>query len=122
MSPGERHEEPPDENEDFILNFEDMDKLSADDLQRITAWMESMLASLCQLRYVKVSAPPCLCLVASAVYPHCLPVLSTCAVYQCCLLVLCASAVYPCYLPVVPNNAPTRYLFSCTVAHIQISC
>lgn len=53
MSPGERHEEPPDENEDFILNFEDMDKLSADDLQRITAWMESMLASLCQLRYVK---------------------------------------------------------------------
>jgi hypothetical protein len=32
MSPGERDEEPPDENEDFVLNFEKVDKLPAHDL------------------------------------------------------------------------------------------
>ena len=45
---------PPAENADSVLNFEDIDKLPADDLDRITAWMESMLASLCQLNNVRV--------------------------------------------------------------------
>lgn len=73
MSPGERDEQPPNEQEDFVLNFEDMDKLPAHDLDRITAWMESMLASLCQLGSVKVSIPVC------AVYQCCLVVVSACA-------------------------------------------
>jgi len=92
---GFRDEEPPDENEDFVLNFEKADKVSAHDLDRITAWMESMLASLCQLGNVKVSIPPCLRLVACAVYQYCLPVLSTCAVYLR-------------WLPFTSNCAPTR--------------
>ncbi len=101
MSPVERDEEPPAENEDFVLNFEEMDKLPARDLQRITAWMESMLASLCQLGNVKVSVPPCLCLVACAVYQCCLRVLSTNVVYLCCLPMLSTNAVYVCCLPML---------------------
>ncbi|KAL0019988.1 hypothetical protein WJX79_010161 [Trebouxia sp. C0005] len=49
LSPGERDEEPPDEKEDFVLHFEDVDKLPARDLDTITAWMQSMLASFYQL-------------------------------------------------------------------------
>ncbi|KAL0056161.1 hypothetical protein WJX82_008314 [Trebouxia sp. C0006] len=49
LSPDQRSEKPPAENADSVLNFENIDKLPADDLDRITAWMESMLASLCQL-------------------------------------------------------------------------
>jgi len=37
MSPSERDEQPPNEKEDFVLNFEDMDRLLALDLDRITA-------------------------------------------------------------------------------------
>ncbi len=59
LSPDERSEEPPAEN--AVLDFEDMDKLHAHDLDKITAWMESMLASLCQLGNVRVSVFLCLC-------------------------------------------------------------
>lgn len=54
LSPDQRSEKPPAENADSVLNIEDIDKLPADDLDRITAWMESMLASLCQLNNVRV--------------------------------------------------------------------
>jgi hypothetical protein len=73
LSPGERSEEPPAENQDSVLDFEDIDNLPAHDLDRITAWMESMLASLCQLGKVRVNIPSCLCLMACAVYLCCLP-------------------------------------------------
>ncbi|DBB03252.1 TPA: hypothetical protein ACH3X3_010648 [Trebouxia sp. C0006] len=49
LPPDERSEEPPAENEDFVLDFEDIDTLPAQDLDRITAWMEGLLANLCQL-------------------------------------------------------------------------
>ncbi len=122
MSPGERDEEPPDENEDFVLNFEDLDKLPAHDLDRITAWMESMLASLCQLGNVKVSVPPCLCLVACAVYQRCLPVLSTNGVYLCCRPVLSTPAVcntvYLCCIPVhLPDVQKTTWHVWNTYSH-----
>ena len=70
MSPGERDEEPPDEKEDFVLHFEDVDKLPARDLDTITAWMQSMLASFYQLCNVEVSISPSLCLVACGVTSH----------------------------------------------------
>ena len=66
LSQDERSEEPPAEN--AVLDFEDMDKLHAHDLDKITAWMESMLASLCQLVNVRVNVPPCLCWMACADY------------------------------------------------------
>ncbi len=118
LPPDERSEEPPAENEDFVLDFEDIDTLPAQDLDRITAWMEGLLANLCQLGNLQVSVCVHVCLVAchvyqcrppvlstNAVYLCCLPVLSTCAVYLCCLPMLSTCAGYLCWLPVLSTCA-----------------
>ncbi len=118
LSPDERSEEPPAENEDSVLDFEDIDTLPAQDLDIITAWMEGLLAKLCQLGNLQVSVCVHVCLVAyhvwqcrrrmlstNAVYLCCLPVLSTNAVYQCCLPMLSTNAVYLCCLPMLSTNA-----------------
>jgi len=68
----------------------------------MTAWMESLLASLCHLGNMKVSVPPCLrVLSTNAVRQCCPPMLSTNAVYQCWLPVLSTNAVYLCCLPML---------------------
>ncbi len=99
LSPDERSEEPPAEN--AVLDFEDMDKLHAHDLDKITAWMESMLASLCQLGNVRVSVFLCLCWMPCDDYACCLPVLSTTAPTRC----------------AEDNMACVAHMFPCTVAH-----
>jgi len=131
LSPDERSEEPPAENEDSVLDFEDIDTLPAQDLDRITAWMEGLLANLCQLDNLQVSVCAHVCLVACHVYQCRLPVLSTNAVYLCwlpvlltcavdlCCLQLCLPVLYTIALHLKDIIAYVVHLFPCTstVAH-----